>query len=130
MIYIITNGTYSNYHICAVATTLERAKELQRMYSSKFEAAQIEEYQENIPSYEYYNGIPQSYWSISFADKGEIIKVENYYDEPNLEIEINEKFWYSDPPLKIDYIATENQEKAIKIACDMRAKYLAEKFGL
>lgn len=43
-IYVITVGDYSDYHICAVALSKEKAEDLRERYSDKWNEAQIEEY--------------------------------------------------------------------------------------
>ena len=43
-VYVITQGCYSDYHICAVATDEEKAKLLKKYYSCRDDIAEIEEY--------------------------------------------------------------------------------------
>lgn len=35
-IYVITSGDYSEYHICAVADNMKRAKELQKFFGAEY----------------------------------------------------------------------------------------------
>lgn len=44
-VYVITQGAYSDYHICAVTDDLERAKKLQLIFSDSYYEAVIEEYE-------------------------------------------------------------------------------------
>ena len=129
-IYVITRGSYSDYHICAVASTQERAEQLQKMYSRYDEMADIEEYKIDVPSDEYFTENPTPYWKIEFNENGSLINAESFYDSPNLPIKIKEKCWSFNAPLTIINIQADTQEKAMKIAYDKRAQYLAEKFGL
>jgi len=129
-IYIITKGEYSDYHICAVATTQERAEQLRKMYSDYYDEANIEEYETDIPSNCYYNNDPTLYWKITFNDDGNIQYIESYYDASNLKIQARERYWSFDPSFCVYNIQTDTRDNAIKIACDRRAKYLAEKFNL
>ena len=128
MIYVITKGSYSDYHICAVATNKERAEELKKMYSSRYEDAEIEEFEENVPSYEFFNSNPCSYWKVMFQQDGRLqSSPEHYFDEPNLSMAVNPYFNNS---IVVYDINASDATTALKIAQDERAKYLAEKFGL
>lgn len=44
-VYVITCGEYSDYHICAVCSTRERAEELRPLYSDRYDIAEIEEFE-------------------------------------------------------------------------------------
>lgn len=43
-IYVITQGIYSDYHICGVATTKEKAEMMQKFFSTDYDKAEIETY--------------------------------------------------------------------------------------
>ncbi len=129
MIYVITRGSYSDYHICAVASTQERAEQLRKMYSDSYEMANIEEYEIDVPSDEYYNKIPTLYWEVVIKQNGSLIDIRTYYDEPNQPIKIQEGRLNWRELLTVSYIQADTQEEAKKIAYDKRAQYLAEKFG-
>lgn len=130
MIYVITKGSYSDYHICAVASTQERAEQLQKMYSDYCDMARIEEYEIDVPSDEYYNENPILYWEVILKQDGNLIDTITYYDKPNQPMTIKEGRWNWQGTFIISNIQTDTQEKAMKIAYDKRAQYLAEKFGL
>lgn len=130
MVYIITRGSYSDYQICAVASTPERAEQLRKMYSNNYEMANIEEYEIDVPSDQYYNKTPILYWKVILKRDGSLIYLETYYDESNQPIKIEEGRWNWRESLIVSYIQADTQEQAIKIAQDKRAQYLAEKFRL
>ena len=44
-IYVITKGSYSGYHICAVSTNQKNAEKLQKIFSGRWDQAMIEEYE-------------------------------------------------------------------------------------
>lgn len=44
IIYVICKGEYSDYHICAVTENKEKAKKLEKMFTSEYDEAYIEEY--------------------------------------------------------------------------------------
>lgn len=128
MIYVITKGSYSDYHICAVATNKERAEELKKMYSNRYDDAEIEEFEENVPRYEIFNSNPQSYWKVMFQQDGRLESSPlHYFDESNLPVTVNSYFNNS---IVVYDINASDAATALKIAQDERAKYLAEKFGL
>ena len=129
-VYVITKGSYSDYHICAVASTQERAEQLRKMYSGYSEAANIEEYGIDIPSDEYYNENPTLYWEVILKQDGNLIYIQTYYDKPNQSVTIKEGRWNWQGSFIVSNIQADTQEKAMKIAYDKRAQYLAEKFGL
>ena len=132
MIYVITKGEYSDYHICAVATTYENAERLRKMYCDSYQDAEIEEFTPDVPSDTFYNLSPTGYWRINFKTNGELDgQPEFYFDKPNLEIEISRARLFSfDSTLTVHNIKAEHPTEAFKIACDVRAKYLAEQLGL
>ena len=89
MIYVITKGEYSDYHICAVATTYENAERLRKMYCDSYQDAEIEEFTPDVPNDTFYNLSPTGYWRINFKTNGELDgQPEFYFDKPNLK-EIN-----------------------------------------
>ncbi len=130
MIYVITRGSYSDYHICAVASTQERAEQLRKMYTDRYDTANIEEYEIDIPSDEYYNKTPTLYWEVILKQDGDLIYIRTYYDEPNQSVIIQEGRYNWRETFIISNIQANTQEEAKKIAYDKRAQYLAEKFGL
>ena len=129
MIYVITRGSYSDYHICAVASTQERAEQLRKMYTDRYDTANIEEYEIDIPSDEYYNKTPTLYWEVILNQDGDLIYIRTYYDEPNQSVIIQEGRYNWRETFIISNIQANTQEEAKKIAYDKRAQYLAEKFG-
>ena len=130
MIYVITKGEYSDYHICAVANTPERAEELRKMYCDIRNDANIEEFEENVPSEEWYILTPTEYYEIEFNKKGEIIDIRTYYDEPNQNIKFSYSVYEKYNRVTIFNITAADEAHARKIAIDYRAKKLAEEYGL
>ena len=131
MIYVITKGEYSDYHICAVATTYENAEYLRKMYCDSYQDAEIEAFTPDVPDDTFYNPSPTGYWRINFKANGELDgQPEFYFDKPNLEIEISRARFSFDLTLTVHNIKAEQPAEAFKIACDVRAKYLAEQLGL
>lgn len=44
-IYIVTNGSYSDYHICAVFSSREKADEAKVLLTGAYDEARVEEYE-------------------------------------------------------------------------------------
>lgn len=123
-VYVITAGSYSDYHICAVTLDPQKANMLEKFYDKvEWDDAGIEEY--DIDSY--YDRIASGYtmYLVQFDRAGEAHWIrdnrnpedENIYETCN-GYYVNVTVWAKD------------KESAIKIAAEKRAKYLAEKEGI
>ena len=83
-IYVITKGSYSAYHICAVATDYEKACILQKKFSAKYEPAEIEEFDT-----EDFNDIfaEKNLYNVWFGSNGNMVQVfeedMDYFDPKN-----------------------------------------------
>ena len=123
-IYVITKGEYSDYHICAVATDLEKANALAEFYSDRYDAAEVEEYDtDDAPDLT--KG--KRMYRIRFAPSGDVTDINQsspeYYDEEIWQHRYGPGYIYVN-------VQADNEEAAIKIGAERRAKYLAEKMGL
>lgn len=49
IVYVITKGCYSDYHVCGVAIDRQAANRLKKLYSDSVEEAYIEEYDTEKP---------------------------------------------------------------------------------
>ena len=78
-IYVITAGSYSDYHICAVTDDSNSAKNLRLLYSSDYSEAMIEEYDTEKMSEP-----PKYYWNIGIDLNGELrhCNKEHYVGKP------------------------------------------------
>ena len=119
-LYAITNGEYSDYHICALTTDLNRAKRIQKLCSDSMYEAEIEQYedaeiQENGQLWFYSEKHPDNYM----------------YPE---QIEKTSGVAETVVPWGTGYYAAtcyaEDAEHARKKAKDMIAKHKAEILGL
>lgn len=123
-IYVITKGEYSDYHICAVATDLEKANALAEYYSDRYDAAEVEEYDtDDAPD------PTKGKWMyrVRFAPSGDVADINqvlpDYCDKKTWE-------YTNEPGYVYACVQADNEEAAIKIGAERRAKYLAEKMGL
>ena len=123
-VYVITAGSYSDYHICAVTLDPQKAKTLRKFYNkTEMDGADVEEYDADFC----YDRIASGYemYLVQFDQTGNAHWIrknitpdgENIYSTCN-GYYINVTVWAKD------------EESAIKIAAEKRAKYLAEKEGI
>lgn len=138
MIYIITNGIYSDYHICAATTDKKRAKDLQMIFSDSYSEARIEEFEDGVSGKEESLIVRPWYVQIQKGDfgKGYIETKENIrqYTEilpPGMHHE--NKFFFRDkaPNLGVNaYVIANNEEHAMKIVKDKWAEHMAEIYAI
>lgn len=151
--YVITCGEYSDYHICAVCSTRERAEELRPLYSNRYDIAEIEEYEmdkapndadRRIPVYmvKISRWVEQGVVTDSKSQSSEsvnLISVDRECDRDKYTLPGFMNYWPKSGDRKSGslvfkvYIRTdvaENEEKALKIARDRFAKALAEQLGV
>jgi hypothetical protein len=128
-VYVITKGRYSDYHICAVTTDPDTAERLARIYSDRYDEAQVEEYDTDASQPLADGRIPHDVWfyrngDIAVRPNAEAEDIERY--EMNVVREFPEAYSYSE----LVYVLAPNEEKAKKIAIDRRTQYQAENAGI
>lgn len=124
-VYVITNGIYSDYHICGVATDYETAEKIRKHTSGRYDESRIEEYETDT-------------WS-DIVRIGGLYHVNKYgahlqacrenYDVEALYNNRNVVMDYGNGGKGVNVIARD-EDHAKKIAADLFAKYEAEKNGL
>lgn len=127
-IYIVTEGCYSDYHIEEVFLDKEKAYNYARLHCSG--DGHVEEFDTLDNDYEIITPKIVEYYTVILTTKGELINcTKHVYEQfPNMEdfedtfSIYNKKFFYN--------IVADSKEKAIKIARDKRAQYLAEMYGI
>ena len=122
-IYVVTKGSYSDYHIVAATLDKEKAEKIAKKYSDGWDDCEVEEYEDS-------EEILKTVWFIIFkkntSDIDECREVSNVgYALHHL----NEVSIYRWNQLSV-YIAADTMEEAIKIASEKRAEYLAKKEGV
>lgn len=132
-IYVITKGSYSSYHICAVATDKEKAEKLAKIYTDRYDDAEVEEYDTEGYSDLFEGRIP---YMVRFLKSGEAVFVISRSEEKErFEPEVRAlKVMVEAGDCRIPNVSVKlfasSEEEAIKIAAEKRAQYLAEKNGL
>lgn len=135
-IYVITQGSYSDYHICGVTTDPVRAEELRKFYTDRWDEAEIEEYEDGAPEAGELNNLKPIWLATYHADlKGGFwkCKLARYsFNDPSNE-------FYMTDPNSIDHVGAvvfesfinaPDEEHALKIAQDQYTKMKAERLGL
>ena len=132
-VYVITNGSYSDYHICAVAIDKERAVLLSRYFSDGDGLANVEEYDTDadLPNFEVLSRLIPIYCVQIRSDGRCFSDIFEYHDSAN-PYESRFKFgrYFGDQDTFFAYLTAEDEEHARKIAFDKRAQMIAERFGL
>lgn len=123
-VYVITKGSYSDYHICAVATDPEEAEKLAKIYSDRWDDAEVEEYDtEEHPDwlcgrvpYEvtFFRRCGPS-WSL-WDSSCPFTPAVDIYEGTSVEMKVR--------------VYAPEVETALKIAQDKRAEYLAHRAGI
>ena len=113
-IYAITKGEYSDYHICALTVSKEKAEKLKKLYSDRCYKAHIEEYEdgegEDIRALFIYRQFDNT------------VAVRDYDDNERVDIDLYGNIYA--------IVSAKDKEHARKKAQDMIAKYKAEKLDL
>lgn len=122
-VYVITAGSYSDYHICAVTLDPEKAKVLEKFYTKHgCEPAGIEEYEADYPYDRIESGCMM--YNVWFGPLGEVMKVDSTYATYR-----ESTYGWGGGGVRAEVWA-KDEKSAIKIAAERRAVYLAEKEGI
>lgn len=135
-IYVITQGSYSDYHVCGVTTDPVRAEELRKFYTDQWDEAEIEEFIDGAPEagelenlkpiwlVTYHANLSGGFWKCKLAN----YTAEN---EPNKYDMIDpERITHIGDLVFKAYVSASDEEHALKIAQDQYAKMKAERLGL
>lgn len=123
-VYVITEGAYSDYHICAVAATKEIAEKLRKIYSDKYSwaDARIEEYDLNETRDDV-----RVFYDVTFEDDRVSACFNEYGEKESIQFYKGNK---SQSDRLIVCVRARDEDHAVKIAQDRRAEYLAKKEGV
>lgn len=118
-IYVVTRGDYSDYHIITATTNKDIANQIAKKFS-----AEVEIY-DNSEIY------TKTIFGVTFNKVGDVMhcyELSEYDYPPNNEI-IQHKNRNNQTRLYVE-VEADNEQSAIKIAAEKRAKFLAEKEGI
>lgn len=126
-IYVVTDGDYSDYHICGVCTSRKTANELKDYVNrNEFCGARIETYEtdawEDILNVGGFYEVGMRLDGSLYASKQEY-DIEECYRRRNRVLHNRWESMYT-------FVVARDEDHAKKIASDLFAKYKAEKEGL
>lgn len=127
-IYVITKGSYSDYHICAVATDKKHAEKLAKIYTDRMDDAKIEEYDTDAPADLLAGRVP---YEVVFRGDGSVYRSTNRAEcdwalTPGV-YELDPRMLFSSPGALSVKLYAPDEETAVKVAAEKRAEYLAQK---
>ena len=124
-IYVVTKGSYSDYHIVAATLDKEKAEKIKKKFDSKYDECEIEEYEDS-------ETILKPLYIVVFDINRSLLHIRNrstdawsYYDKEHTKI-----YEYSTNAGFYIYVSADDEDHALKIARDKLAEYLAEKEGV
>lgn len=121
-IYVVTKGCYSDYHIITATTDLKVAEAIK----AKFDGDSWDE--TSIEVFENAKVMLRPLWFVDFKKDGTVRSVSEETNEYGYEILNQCKSRMNDEVFV--YVTADTEKKAIKIAAEKRAEYLANKNGL
>ena len=130
-LYAVTKGQYSDYHIITLTDNKEMAEKIAKKFTLDWEDNNYD--RANVEEFDNAEICLKPLYKVEFNIDGSIKEVsisDNEYGY--LEEGIFQLYGptYSGNVTQMIYISTDSKEKAIKIACDKRAEYFAEKEGI
>ena len=126
-IYVVTQGSYSDYHIVAVTLDKDIAEKIKAKFSNGWGDCEIEEYGDA-------EVMLKPAWCIYFDKDGNVCdtdECDSAYSYSRIgEVYEKTSLYYGGNYHIYVVVSADDLESAIKIAAEKRAKYLAEKLGL
>lgn len=122
-IYVITEGDYSDYHICGVATEKEKAEEIKQLNTDLWHEAIIEVY--DTDDYYVEKG---RFYNVIMYDSNVSVSELTYpvnIGQRNIVLES----WHEIPRYRV-FVKAMDEEHAKKIGIDLINQFKAEKEGL
>lgn len=135
IIYVVTQGNYSDYHICGVALSIERAMKLVKLHSRYYDEPQIEEYDTEAEDADMLDHLVPVY-DVDIDSRGKYtVKIKEYVDsrepfKPSFKLIQRDFFGQCCEPKFEAFLTAKDAAHAVKIAQDERAKQLAQAMGL
>lgn len=127
-IYIVTDGCYSDYNIEAVFLDKEKAYNYAKLHCS--EDGEVEEFETLDDYYKIITPKIIEYYTITLTTRGELISCTKHVYEQFPDMKDFQETFHTHGKKFVYDIVADSEEKAIKIARDKRAQYLAEMYGI
>ena len=125
-VYVITQGYYSDYHICAVTLDKQEAERLRKVYDETGDRANVEEFDTEDPNAKLGLDGRVRYRVLFYHDGRTSVGMS--YEPPEMfmpRVELN--YWRN---CDVVHLYAPDSEAAVKIASEKRAMALAERAGL
>lgn len=126
-IYVVTKGSYSDYHIITATTDKELANEIAKKFDEEWLETDVEVYEDAEIM------LKPLYW-VEFDGKGDICAVKDESDYEYAYGDVNEYRPYHKRHPSYGggyvYVTADNADHAVKIANEKRAEFLAKKAGI
>lgn len=125
-VYVITEGSYSDYHIIAVSTDKDKAEKLAEMFGADVEEWETDTARDRrvIEGFRRYrvcfNREGDVYWTADYTENEDVAEGVAIYSANRA---------VRDKAVEV-VVWAKNKEAAIKIAAEKRAQYLAEQEGI
>lgn len=122
-IYVVTKGSYSDYHIVAATLDKEKAEAIAKRFSDKWDDCDVEEYEDCEVD-------TRPYWNVTFEGSTSNIIDCKLSDMGEYDIGLLNVFRKNIYRESYVTVAADTEKEAIKIAAEKRAEYLAKKEGV
>lgn len=123
-IYVVTKGSYSDYHILAATLDKEKAEKIAKRFSDKWDESKVEVYEDS-------NIELRPYWYVKFEEStGNVIECSSDREFDDYRIDRLNIFEEDVRGNLYTHVAADTPEEAIKIAAEKRTEYLAKKEGV
>ena len=138
-IYVITSGEYSDYSIDAIFSDEKTAKKYVEVHTEHFWRPRIEEWNMDEVTIEDLARQEEDTlfcYEFTFSEDGNLIGQDRFVMEDYMQTIVEDEFWIVGKTSRISNLRikvcdkNKTRDQCLKIAQDMRAKYLAEKEGL
>lgn len=116
-VYVVTEGEYDDYRICAVTDDLISAERLRKVYSRDWSEARIEVYETQLAADE-----PKTYYTVELMPEGTVLSCEKRYFIPNTDTEPSTEFRLGFSYIMFNVI-TDDEFEAVRTAITRFAEY-------
>ena len=122
-VYVVTTGTYSDYHIITATIDKSVAEAVAKKFDDEYSHTYIEEY-ENAEV------LLKPCWFVLFEKDGSVRSIKNASSSCYSYENINQCEMTNATGDVYVHVSADTAEAAIKIAAERRAEFLAEKEGI
>ena len=138
-IYVVTGGEYSDYGIYEIFSNEEVAKKYVEVHNHQYFSLRIEEWnmdEVTVKDLAEQEANTLFCYEFTFSEDGDLIGQDRFVMEDYMQTIVEDELWLVGATSGISNLRikvcnkNKTRDQCLKIAQDMRAKYLAEKEGL